>query len=418
MPAAAALNRLAALLLAASSAGHSDEQLEAWQLHHRAPVLVPRYAKEDGAMACAAHPNSSAVMTFFDSDVALRWLPWPQTTGSHKAAAPTSTLVGPRLRAETESADREQQQAHNAAISSLENPGAVLGYASWLTSDARRAERPLILRETAEHTGTRVWEATWLHRSWALDHPELFQPVSGVRREVFELGSGCGVLGLTVAASHRASVTLSDFSGHFQSGSSVVVNLWENAVRNQKTVESRGGRLRVLQLDWSQPSAPQHLSLPAGIEAHMGTVNVEFPRVSTPSDVAPADVLLATEVLYTERGAELFADAVAQWLRRPAGTLWLMNNPLRTGCVCDCEHRSKHCEKATCSLLYNSHCCTCGCCSVSRFPAICSARGLMVTEVEQLEWQGQARSMFSNQSAEAGHYTLYKVTWLSHGSGS
>ena len=303
-------------------------------------------------MSCAAHPNSSAVVTYFDSDVALRWLPWPQTTG-HRAAASASTLIGPHLRAETESADREQQEAHDAAILSLESPGAVLGYASWLTSDARSAKRPIILRETTEHTGTRVWEAAWLHRSWALDHPELFQPVSGVQLEVLELGSGCGLLGLTVAASHRASVTLSDFS-------SAVVNLWENAVRNQKLVESRGGRLRVLQLDWSQPRAAQHLPLQAGVEVNADTqmnVNFEIPHVTTPSDVAPADVLLATEVLYTEHGAELFADAVAQWLRKPSGTLWLMNNPLRTGCVCDCEQRSNHCEKATSSPQPTSlHC--------------------------------------------------------------
>jgi predicted nicotinamide N-methyase len=210
----------------------------------------------------------------------------------------------------------------------------ILGYASWLTSDAPGAERPLILRETAEHTGTRVWEAAWLHRSWVLDHPELFQPVSGVQREVIELGSGVGVLGLTVAASHRASVTLSDFSGHFQSGvgASVVHNLWTNCMRNQKLVELQGGNLRVLQLDWSQPSSPQRLPLaPADVEFDTGSVSFELP-LPTPSTVVSADVMLATEVLYTEQGAELFADTVAVWLRRPSGTLWLMNNPFRAGC--------------------------------------------------------------------------------------
>ena len=99
-------------------------------------------------------------------------------------------------------AEVAQQEAHRAALKGA--PSEPQGYVSWLSEGALATGAScLLIRETLRHIGTRIWESAWLHRAWALREPQLFP--RGVR--VHEMGAGCGLLGLTVAAHFGVDVT-------------------------------------------------------------------------------------------------------------------------------------------------------------------------------------------------------------------
>lgn len=54
--------------------------------------------------------------------------------------------------------------------------------------------------------GGHLWDGGILMSAWCASHPELFE-----NHKVLELGSGIGLLGLTLCRAHRATVVLSDF---------------------------------------------------------------------------------------------------------------------------------------------------------------------------------------------------------------
>lgn len=168
-----------------------------------------------------------------------------------------------------------------------------IGYASWLEPRALCVP-PLVVRETTQHTGTRIWAASWLQRRWALENPDIFPP----HTTVHELGAGCGLLGLSVAAAHGVHVTLSDFHGHSTGPEeeSVLYNLRLNAARNRPLVRQCGGEVRVVDLDWARPEVALQYTEAALADAPSGGRPFE--------PLERAEVVLATEVLYTETGMQ------------------------------------------------------------------------------------------------------------------
>lgn len=250
----------------------------------------------------------------------------------------------------------------------------LLGFASWLSSGARAASHDdwsplLVLRELHENMGTRIWAASWIHRKWALSNSDRF-PRGAM---VLEMGSGCGLVGLSVAAAHGVNVILSDFRGDGERGiaNTVLDNLAFNASSNAAAVAKGGGSVEVIELDWAAPDAP--LRWTSG-RSPSRTLDLSSPSTSPPPSRPPANtqgaccpsmsaktacnleesssevtcvaenqstfleafpkvpiqVILATETLYTPTGTRLFVNALAAWLAAPEGVCYLVNNARRT----------------------------------------------------------------------------------------
>ncbi len=316
-------------------------------------------------------------IAYFATDEALCWCPWPcgEAESSASEARPWPCGVA--------DASEERQRAAHQRVIAEHSSRECLGYASWVSDGAAScgAGSRLLVREMTAHTGTRIWEASWLHRRWAVENPACF-PRSA---RVLELGAGCGLLGLAVAATHGVEVTLSDFRGHHElTDSSVVSNLLHNARENRDVVGARGGSVRVIDLDWERPDQP-HLCRAA---------DEPRPDAAAPPctgadgchreacGVEAADVVVATEVLYTEAGAAAFVRTLARWMARPHGVCYLLNNQRRTG--------------------------------VARLEAECDAHGLRVGRMPTLEGDAcGATSTFAPPWDESDLYVFLRLTWAS-----
>lgn len=318
-----------------------------WTRDSRLQLLLP-----DGARAALeGESRDDPVVVFVEAGEALRsWRPWP---------------------AEDEGA--AQRAAHERAAGG----GPCRGYASWLSAGPPDAT-PLLLRESS---ASQIWTAGWLHRRWALDNGALFPRECAV----LELGAGAGLLGLSVAAAFGASVTLSDRGGGDDGTggeeAGALRTLRENAAANASLIEARGGRVRVVEADWARPSSPREW--PLDVASCAATTAVS-------SDSMVADAILATEVLYTARGTARFVEAVARWLRKPAGgspggVLYLVNNARRTG--------------------------------VDGFAASCAAHGLRVEHLPSLEPSddGRVLSAFAPPWDDSALYCFMHVTWAPEG---
>ena len=117
-----------------------------WKYHEGLRLFVPRSALE--AAIEGEEEDGPPAIAFFESDEALRMRPWPVKE------------------------DAAQRQAHETALEAA--GGSTDGYASWLSLRALKHPNVLAVRETTWHMGTRIWAASWLHRAWALESPELF----------------------------------------------------------------------------------------------------------------------------------------------------------------------------------------------------------------------------------------------------
>ena len=246
--------------------------------------------------------SSTPVIAYFSTAEALRWRPWPDSIAGDAAG------MQPHDEETAKRSDAAQLEAHRAAAGGA----AVDGYASWLSvGGAQKRADPLLVREASQHTGTCIWAASWLHRRWALARAELF-PVGA---HILEMGAGCGLLGLSVAAAHGVHATLSDFRGHFVGGGgddTVLHNLAYNAWRNEQLIRANGGAVTTIELDWQRPNEPVRWQVveSATARARRGGDGGEWrggrrspaldSRRRGALERASVDVVLATEVLYTE----------------------------------------------------------------------------------------------------------------------
>jgi len=264
----------------------------------------------------------------------------------------SSNIPGPVPMSVANDLDREQSDHHEAACLSASNQGfaPVIGYARidavQAASTTEGLQRPLHvnIREQWNHTGTRVWDAAWIHRRWALNNLELFsgdsEPCS-----VLEVGAGTGILGLSIASALGASccMKLSDFDGHFtteEGHDTVMHNLAYNAWLNGAMPDMSGTQCQVLTLDWTAPAQPQvwELTPEANRDAAAAMSSGTGPHWAVPVTVGvePVDVIIGTEVVYEAGAAALLLQVLQHWLKKPSagdykGGFYLFQNIQRTG---------------------------------------------------------------------------------------
>lgn len=117
----------------------------------------------------------------------------------------------------------------------------------------------------------------------------------------------------------------------FEPEDTVLHLLRDNLRTNLPAVKLAGGELRLLELDWTAPDKPMEWSLEGavdGVAAHTTpaaeSLATNSPRVG---QVEPAELLIGTELVYTEGSAEALLGTVTTWLARtPTAVFYLMQN--------------------------------------------------------------------------------------------
>ena len=331
-----------------------------WQFDHSLRLMLP--VIEEGCMDAA---NSPAIAYLPTVDVLDGFQPWPESD-----ASPTSVLA--------EGSEKQWEMHRRVLTIDVDARRGMLGYATWLTRGTLSllGGMPLVVREQGHDLGTRIWPASWLHRSWALANPDYFAPSA----HVLEMGAGCGLLGLSVAAAHGVQVSVSDFCA-YSDKRSPLHNLAYNAAANRVAVAARGGSVQVLELDWTAPESPRSWhaevdAFPESLDQGLTSIRVAV----APCALQPADVVLATEVLYDRRAEACFARALTHWLAR-GGSCFLLNNAGRTALA-----------------RFTETCTECGL-QVERLPDIDGSRLFDVTSIIPPPWD------------DVSQFTFMRITW-------
>ena len=287
-----------------------------WQVYAHLKLLVP-----ENLTLSAEDTPFPPFITYCGTEEGLNQNPWTEPDPSMDMMP-----MGP---VQARAAKELQQSAHESAVGGEE----VLGYAKWISSGSLAAgTMPLLIKECATHTGSRVWEGSLVQLQWACENQQLF-----AGRSVLELGAGCGLLGLAVARVAKPSeVVLSDFDGHFANDSTLplVELLLENTTSNLDS----GGEVKVSvwNLDWETP-----------LEATCcwPVQDGNRPVVQTKK----FEVIIGAELLYSTEGAALLLEAVSALLAED-GACYLLNNFRRAGVpefVKGCAKLGLDCEQVT-----------------------------------------------------------------------
>ena len=284
-----------------------------WHLSGRLGVLVPVEYKPSA--------RGPSVASYIAPDEALPLLPYNQH-GEHTPPP----VVGPLTRERATAGQLQQQEAHKEAT---QGQALVRGYAHWLSISSWDDPSVLVIRETFRHTGTRIWRGALLHRAWAMQNTNEF-----ANKSVLELGSGTGILGLSIAAACGPTlVTLSDFRGHFQCGDTVMHLLRDNTVDNMALVPTAS----VMELDWSHPTKPLRWALCRGEET-----------ITEQCLCTAHQCVIGTEIIYSDNGATLLAALLPLVLEFPNGVAYILNNKHRKGVAtfpAECDKHGLHCAE-------------------------------------------------------------------------
>ena len=107
-----------------------------------------------------------------------------------------------------------------------------------------------------------------------------------------------------------------------------------------------------------------------------------FGVVIEPFALRYADVILATETLYTEDGTRQFVSTLALWLSSPDGACYLVNNARRT--------------------------------KLSALEGLCAQHGLKIERLPDLEGSGgcaEASASFAPPWDDVDRFAMLKITW-------
>ncbi|KAH8682272.1 putative methyltransferase-domain-containing protein [Xylariales sp. PMI_506] len=201
-----------------------------------------------------------------------------------------STTADEPLDGEDEGLLREFSFALGGSSAGADQPGSEL-------LQVRLVDKPISTGTDHTDVGLQSWGASIIFSDLICGSPERFGLTRlGSSPQVLELGAGTGLVGLTLArllprlGAADANVVATDYHP------AVLENLRENVAANC-TPES-APRMEVCLLDWSAPSFEPPLD-------------------------KPADMIVATDVVYAPEHAVWLRDCVGRYLA-PNGSFWLM----------------------------------------------------------------------------------------------
>lgn len=124
-------------------------------------------------------------------------------------------------------------------------------------------------------TGTTVWPAALPLSSYLITLAGTLRSELRLQRplRVLELGAGCGLLGISLAAVAGVDVVLTDTPFELEDGITTLGWLQGNIELNQATIEANGGRAECTQLTWGNSShiAEVRQKFPSGFDLVVGS---------------------------------------------------------------------------------------------------------------------------------------------------
>ena len=152
-------------------------------------------------------------------------------------APPDISAFSPLTQHDVERVTKWQEDGHTHLESSLGLE--VHGYATVVDSHLP----PLLIRELPDVVGTKIWYGEWF--LWEAARKRMKTAGS-----ILEVGSGCGVCGLLLAA-NGLDGTVSDTRDGYEGAQNTWDNLTHNVAVNSALVAKRHGIIRALELDWN-----------------------------------------------------------------------------------------------------------------------------------------------------------------------
>lgn len=151
---------------------------------------------------------------------------------------------------------RLAERAGRTAVGALRRTFSILTWPPASSRDGTTTGKTnIVLHEpslTNDNLGHKTWASAYVlarkHQLIRTLHIEVLSSSALTTYEILELGSGTGLVGITLAAMLGVPVMLTDLPD-------IVQNLADNVTANSGIIAARGGRARVAALDWRVPSS-------------------------------------------------------------------------------------------------------------------------------------------------------------------